>query len=166
MERGAKVKTKMRIKYRQAWLLAVEFIVLSLAILSMMFFLFMENRYGFAILCLLLGGVLLVAVWFRGNYGLTIHKKWIIAIEQTKIKIFRYEDVRSITVKFTNEQVTARIQTSHQQEHAFVWDKIYLRTYFSIIHVHKKVKLDKEFVEKSIANLSTCPKVKIQNFMK
>ena len=157
------MKAKMKIKYRKLWLFIIGVaILLALLVFMAVVFITEDHNYGLAILCLLLGVVILVATHFRFNYGITITEKRVVAIEQSGIKILRYDDVSSIVVKFTDESVVAYIKMKNQKEHTFVWDSIFLGT--SIILPSKnKIKLYDEWVEKSIANLSKCPKVKIQN---
>ena len=75
----------------------------------------------------------------------------------------RYDDISSIIVKFTDESVVAYIKTKKQQEYTFVWNSIFLGTNV-ILPSKNKIKLHDKFVEDSIASLSQCPKVKIQNF--
>ena len=158
------MKAKMRIKYRKPWLfiIGVAFL-LTLLILMAVAFTTEDHNYALAILCLLLGAVILVATCFRFNYGITITEKRVVAVEQSGIKILRYDDVSSIVVKFTDESVVAYIKMKNQKEYAFVWDSVFLGTNV-ILPSHNKIKLYDEWVEKSIANLSKCPKVKIQNF--
>jgi len=122
-----------------------------------------DHNYALAILCLLLDVVILVATYFRFNYGITITEKRVVAIEQAGIKILRYDDVSSILVEFTDESVVAYIKMKNQKQYTFVWDSVFLGTNV-ILPSHNKIKVYDEWVEKSIANLSKCPKVKIQNF--
>lgn len=158
------MKVKMKIKYRKAWLFIIG-VTLLLALLVVMAVAFIAegHNYGLAILCSSLGIVILVAIYFRFNYGITISEKRVIAIEQAEIKILRYDDVSSIIVKFTNESIVAYIKMKNQQEHVFVWDSVFLGTNV-ILPSENKIKLANQFVEKSIASLSKCEKVKIQNF--
>jgi NADH:ubiquinone oxidoreductase subunit 2 (subunit N) len=158
------MKVKMKIKYRKLglFMIGVAFL-LTLLVLLAVAFITEDHNYALAILCLLLGVVILVATYFRFNYGITITEKRVVAIEQAGIKILRYDDVSSIVVKFTDESVVAYIRMKNQKEYTFVWDSIFLGTNV-ILPSHNKIKLYDEWVEKSIANLSKCPKVKIQNF--
>ena len=158
------MKAKMRIKYRKPWLFIIGVaILLALLVFMAVVFITEDHNYGLAILCLLLGVVILVATYFRFNYGITITEKRVVAIEQAGIKILLYDDVSSIVVKFTDESVVAYIRMKNQKEYTFVWDSIFLGTNI-ILPSENKIKLYDEWVEKSIANLSKCPKVKIQNF--
>ena len=91
----------MKIKYRKAWLFIVGVIFLLTLLAVMAFvFIFEDHNYTWAILCSLLGIVVLIAIYFRFNYGITIKEKRVVVIEQSEIKILRYDDVSSITVKF------------------------------------------------------------------
>ena len=158
------MKAKMRIKYRKSWLfiIGVSFL-LTLLVFMAITFIAEDHNYALAILCLLLGVVILIATYFRFNYGITITEKRVVAIEQAGIKILRYDDVSSIVVKFTDKSVVAYIKMKNRKEYTFVWDSIFLGTNV-ILPSHNKIKLYDKWVEKSIANLSKCPKVKIQNF--
>ena len=158
------MEVKMKIKYRKLWLfmIGVAFL-LTLLVLMAVAFITEDHNYALAILCLLLGIVIIIATYFRLNYGITITEKRVVAIEQAGIKILQYDDVSNIVVKFTDESVVAYIRMKNQKEYAFVWDSIFLGTH-GILPSHNKIKLYDEWVEKSIANLSRCPKVKIQNF--
>lgn len=62
-----------------------------------------DHNYALAILCLLLDIVIIIATYFRLNYGITINKKRVVAIEQAGIRILQYDDVSNIVVKFTDE---------------------------------------------------------------
>ena len=157
------MKAKMKIKYQKLWLFMIDVAVLLTLHVFMAGTIITEDRnYALAILCLLFGVVALVATYFRFNYGITITEKRVVAIEQAGIKILRYDDVSSIVVKFTDESVVAYIKMKNQKEYTFVWDSIFLGTNV-ILPSHNKIKLYDERVEKSIANLSKCPKVKIIN---
>jgi hypothetical protein len=154
----------MKIKYRKSWLFIIGVaLLLTLLVVMAVAFIAEDHNYGLAILCLLLGVAVLVAMYFRFNYGITISEKRVVAIEQAGIKILRYDDISSIIVKFTDESVVAYIKTKNQQDYTFVWDSIFLGTNV-ILPSKNKIKLCDKFVEESIANLSKCPKVKIQNF--
>ncbi len=158
------MKAKMKIKYNKAWLFIIGVaLLLTLLVVMAVAFIFEDRNYGLAIICLLLGIVILFAMYFRFNYGITISEKRVVTIEQAQIKILRYDNISSIIVKFTNESVVAYIKMKNQQEHVFVWDSIFLGTNV-ILPSKNKIKLYDKFVEESITNLSKCPKVKIQKF--
>ena len=157
------MKAKMKIKYQKLWLFMIDVaVLLTLHVFMAGTIITEDHNYALAILCLLFGVVALVATYFRFNYGITITEKRVVAIEQAGIKILRYDDVSSIVVKFTDESVVAYIRMKNQKEYTFVWDSIFLGTNV-ILPSHNKIKLYDERVEKSIANLSKCPKVKIIN---
>ncbi|MBQ8392893.1 MAG: hypothetical protein IJX51_03885 [Clostridia bacterium] len=158
------MKIKMKIKYRKSWLFILGIaLLLTLLVVMAVAFIFEDHNYGLAILCSLLGVVILVAIYFRFNFGITISEKRVVAVEQAEIKILRYDDVSSITVKFTDESIVAYIKMKNQQEYVFVWDNVFLGTNV-ILPSENKIKLNDQFVGKSIASLSKCEKVKIQNF--
>ena len=88
------MKAKMRIKYRKSWLFIIGVsLLLTLLVFMAITFIAEDHNYALAILCLLLGVVILVATYFRFNYGITITEKRVVAIEQSGIKILRYDDV-------------------------------------------------------------------------
>lgn len=158
------MKIKMKIKYRKTWLFIMgAALLLTLLAVMAVAFITEDHNYVLSIICLLLGVVILIAMYFRFNYGITINEKRLVAIEQAEIKILRYDDISYIIVKFTNESVVAYIKMKNQQEHVLVWDYIFLGTNL-ILPSKNKIKLYDEFVEESVTSLSKCPKVKIQNF--
>ena len=159
------MKCKMKIKYRGAWLFVTGVLLLTAVFVALaVSFIRQDHNLGLVIGCMLVEALLLVALYFRFNYGLTINEKHLVAIEQAGIKILRYDDISSITVKFTNESVTAYIKMKKQQEYVFVWDSIFLGLGNLVIPSSAAIKLCDEFVQRSIVSLEACPKVKIQNF--
>lgn len=160
------LKAKMKIKYRKAWLSIVG-VVLLLALLTVMAVIFILKKYnlGWVILVAVFAVVILVAAYFRFNYGITINENRLIAIEQARIKVLRYDDISSIVVKFTNKSVAAYIKMKNQKEYIFMWEEIVLgnNPFFAFANINK-IKINDEFIKKSIASLSKCEKVKIQNF--
>lgn len=158
------MKVKMKIKYRGAWLFVTGVLLLAAVLVALsVSFIRQDHILGLAIGCMLLEALLLVALYFLFNYGLTINEKHLVAIEQAGIKILRYDDISSITVKFTNESITAYIKMKKQQEYVFVWDSIFLGSGNLFIPSSVTIKLCDEFVQRSIVSLEACPKVKIQN---
>ena len=158
------MKAKMKIRYRRLWLLIIGgTFVLALLALMAKAFITEDHNYGLAIGCFLLAVVILIAMYFGFNYGITINEKRIVAIEQSEIKILRYDDVSNIVLKFTDESVVAYIKMKNQKEYTFIWDSVFLGTNV-IMPSELKIKLHRKWVEKSITSLSKCPKVKIQNF--
>ena len=159
------MKCKMKIKYRGAWLFVTGVLLLTAVLVALaVSFISQDHNLWLAIGCMLLEALLLVALYFRFNYGLSINEKHLVAIEQAGIKILRYDDISSITVKFTNESVTAYIKMKKQQEYVFVWDCIFLGSGNLVLPSSVAIKLCDEFVQRSIVSLEACPKVKIQNF--
>ena len=155
----------MKIKYRGAWLFVTGVLLLTAVLVALtVSFIGQDHNLALAIGCMLVEALLLVALYFRFNYGLTINEKHLVAIEQAGIKILRYDDISSITVKFTNESVVTYIKMKKQQEYVFVWDSIFLGSGNLFIPSSVTIKLCDEFVQRSIVSLKACPKVKIQNF--
>lgn len=155
---------KMRIKHRKTWLF-----IIGAALLLILFFamsagaIIEENDYSFLFISIFLAIVVVAALFFRFNYGLFINEKRVIAIDQSEIKILKYDDVSTITVRFTDDSVSAYIKMKSQEEHAFVWAGVFLG-YNLFLPSENKISINEKFVEKSIKSLSRCPKVKIQNF--
>ncbi len=86
------MKAKMKIKYKKAWLFIIGVaLLLTLLIVMAVAFISEDRNYGLAIICLLLGVVILLAMYFRFNYGITISEKRVVAIEQAQIKMLRYD---------------------------------------------------------------------------
>lgn len=157
------MKAKMKVKYRKDWLfIAVAALLCTVLVLLSVAFITEDHNYGCAVLCLPIFALILIAMYFRFNYGITINEKRVVAIEQAGIKILWYDDVSSITVKFYNEKVVACIRMRNREEYVFVWDCLYFGSHFILPSVIL-IKLSDKWVEKSIASLSKCEKVKIQN---
>ena len=157
------MKAKMKIKYRGLWLFIIGCAVLFLLLAVMaVAFITEDHNVALAILCLLLGVIILIAMYFRFHYGITINEKRVVVIEQAGIKILRYDDIDRIVVKFTDDRVVAYIKMKNRQEHTFVWDAIFLGSHV-ILPSENKIALHDKWVEKSVTSLSKCQKVKIQN---
>jgi len=156
---------KMRIKHRKTWLF-----IIGAALLLILFFamsadaIIEENDYSFLFISIFLAIVAVAALFFRFNYGLFINQKRVIAIDQSEIKILKYDDISTITVRFTDDSVGAYIKMKNQEEHAFVWAGVFLGYGHLFLPSENKISINEKFVEKSIKSLSRCPKVKIQNF--
>ncbi|MBQ8409592.1 MAG: hypothetical protein IJY39_12100 [Clostridia bacterium] len=74
------MKAKMKIKYRKAWLFIIGVtLLLALLVVMAVAFISEEHNYGLAVLCLLLGVVIPIAMYFRFNYGITINEKRVVA---------------------------------------------------------------------------------------
>ena len=123
-----------------------------------------EGSYGLSVIAILLNILLTFALWCRSfAYGLRISRKRIVAVDQSSIKLLSYEAVSRITVKFTQEAISALIKTKEQAEYLFVWDCIFLGS-DPLLPNRNKVKITSDFIEKSITELSKCEKVRIQNY--
>ncbi len=157
------MNSKMIIKYRGIWL----FIVCTALVLPVLLFLsisfVLEQRYGFFALSLIVFALISIAIWFRFNYGLKINEKYVVAINQRKIKFIKYDSISYITVKFTNDEVVSIIKTKNQNEYVFDWSGMFLGASV-IFPITISIIIDKKFIENSIDSLSNCEKVKILNF--
>ena len=159
------MKVSIRMKYRHAWLLVAAVVIFAILI-AMTIALFCETGNPALIAAsVFLGAVIAFALLFAFNYGIFINEKRLIAIEQGEIRILRYDDISYIVVKFTNVSVSMCVKMKSQREHVLVWSYLYLGANI-LLPSESKVKLCDKFVEDSIAKLSACPKVKIQNFYK
>ena len=152
------MKIQMRIPYRKAWLVIAGALPLLALFVGMAIFALVEKHYGAVLFFLLFALLIFAGVYFRFRYGMTITEKRVVLIEQAAIKILPYEDVASITVKFTNESVSACVKMKNQKSHVFVWDSIYLGN-----ALKNYAKISRHFVEKSVLQLSQCAKVQIEN---
>lgn len=98
------------------------------------------------------------------NYGIHITQKRVILMNQRTIKMFRYDDVVYIDITFTNTCIEGKLKAKNQKPFEFCFDGVDLNT-GALFRSHLSVsglKLTDEFVEKSIAALSTCNKVHIK----
>lgn len=70
------MKAQMKIRYRKPWLFVIGVaILLAFLVFMAVVFITEDHNYGLAILCLLFGVVILIALYFRFNYGITISEK-------------------------------------------------------------------------------------------
>ena len=108
----------------------------------------------------------IIGLGFFFSYGIKITSKKVILINQRMLKIFPYEDVIYIKIVFRNDNIEGEIKAKNQKTYLFCFDGIDLSlnaSFLSYLWI-SGLKLTKEFVEKSIASLSACEKVKIENF--
>ena len=108
----------------------------------------------------------IVGFGFFFSYGIKITSKRVVLISQRMIKSFRYEDVIYIKIDFHNESIQGEIKAKQQKACTFCFDGIDLsgRSLFLSHLWISGLKLSKRFVDQSIASLSNCEKVKVQNF--
>ena len=107
---------------------------------------------------------LCVGFCFFLNYGIKISSKRVVLLNQQMFKIFRYEDVVYIKITFYNDSIKGIIKARYEEPYEFCFDGIDLRRGGSISYFWiKGLKFTKRFVDKSVAKLSACEKVKIQN---
>ena len=107
----------------------------------------------------------IVGFCFFFSYGIKITSKRIVLINQRMLKIFRYEDVAYIKIVFKNDSIEGEIKAKYQKAYSFRFDGIVLNGHSLFLSYlgMSGLKLTKKFVDKSIANLLACEKVKIQN---
>ena len=110
--------------------------------------------------------LLIIAGGFFWNYGIRITSKYVTLIDQWMLKVFPYEDVIYIKISFTDEIIFGEVKARNQKIYEFCFTGLDLNRGASFFHTSllmSGLKLTKPFVEKSIADLSACEKVKIQN---
>ncbi|MBQ7968906.1 MAG: hypothetical protein IJ292_03705 [Clostridia bacterium] len=157
------MKAKIKIKYRKEWMYFVCVrLFLELLLILMTALVSHDQHYILSVLCSMLFITDFASICLRLNYGITINEKRVVAIEKNRIKVLRYDDIASIVIEIANESVVAYVKMKEQKEHIFVWDNIFLSSR-AVYPSKNKIKIDKEFVENSIASLSPCPKVTIKN---
>jgi hypothetical protein len=162
------MKAKMLVPYRHTWLFVSGTVALLLFLGAMAYLCIRDNNGVYAFLLLLLAVIPPLALTFRLNYGIRINQKWVIAIEQSAVKIIPYDEVRRITVRFTDQSVTALIKMMDNSEVFFVWDQVFLGYDALLLDrcAYNKVDLYEEFIQKSIASLSVCEKAVMQDCRK
>ncbi|MBE6558277.1 MAG: hypothetical protein E7661_04630 [Ruminococcaceae bacterium] len=161
------MKSKMLVPYRHAWLFVIIAIFLLLVLGFLAYALIKDNNGGLAFLCLPIASIVPISLMFLFNYGIRINSKRIIAIEQNQIKILPYDEVRRITVRFMDDRVTALIKMMDNREYLFVWDALYMGyNFWHTSPLWVKTNIKKDFVSQSVASLSACEKVLIQDCRK
>lgn len=108
----------------------------------------------------------LIGLGFFANYGIKITSKRVVLINQDMLKVFSYEDVSYIEIGFTNDSVFGTVKAKNQKAYDFYFSGVDLNKGFQWFHsrfLESDLKITEKFVKKSIAKLSTCEKVKIQN---
>lgn len=113
---------------------------------------------GFLLMILLLVAMESVQLF----YGLRITPRQVITFSQDGVECIPYSEVSKITVIFRPDFVKAVIR-SRGKDYDAIWSYIRLSSLKSIFNVVLWVKVNDSFVEKSIAKLSQCPKVVIEN---
>ena len=109
--------------------------------------------------------ILVIAAAFFLNYGIKITSKRLVLMNQSMWKIFRYEDVIYMKITFDQNRIFGEIKAKYQKPYEFCFDGIWLGGASSLFSfcISSDLKLTKKFVDKSIADLSTCEKVRIKN---
>ena len=101
------------------------------------------------------------------NYGITISSKNIFLVDQFMLARYKYTEVDYIKIVFKNDSVRGEVKKKGGKIYPFVFVGMNLSTGLRV--TPKKLwctdlKITRKFVEESIASLSACKKVKIQNF--
>ena len=158
------MKIKMVIRFKKAPLFLFFYLLVFSLLTVIAIVTLKEGTYSLSVIAIVINLLLTFALWCRFfAYGLRISEKRVIAVDQSSVKFLPYDTVSRITVKFTQETVSALIKTKDQSEYFFVWDSIYLGSN-PILPNHIKTNITAKFVEKSISELSKCEKVRIQNY--
>ena len=158
------MKIKMVIRFKKAPLFLFFYLLVFSMLTVIAIVTLKEGTYSLSVIAIVINLLLTFALWCRFfAYGLRISKKRVIAVDQSSVKFLPYDTVSRITVKFTQETVSALIKTKDQSEYFFVWDSIFLG-FDPILPNRNKVSVTQKFIEKSISELSKCEKVRIQNY--
>lgn len=109
--------------------------------------------------------VMIVGLGFFYSYGIKITPKRVTVINQGMLKIFDYEKVAYIKIVFDKQSIWGEIKAYHQKPCEFSFDIVDFssRTTFGYRIWISEIKLTKKFVDKSVALLSQCEKVQIEN---
>lgn len=151
----------MPVRYRDWWLHLAVFLAATLFVL-LAYFAFTAGNTGVGVGFLLMVLFLLVLDAIRLVYGLRITSEHVIAFSQCGLKYIPYSEVSKIMVTFRPNSVTAMIR-SRGKDYEAIWSYIRLSKLASIFDVGIWVKVNERSLESSIAKLSQCPKVVIEN---
>ncbi len=152
----------MRVKYERMWWLNLAVLLAAAFFVCLACVSFAEGDTGLGV-----GFLLMVLLLFGMNsvrlfYGLHITSKNVIAFSQAGVEWIPYSEVSKITVTFWSNSVKAVIR-SRGKDYEAIWSYIRLSSIGSIFDVGTWVKVNDKFIENSIAKLSQCPKVVIEN---
>ena len=166
--RVAQVK-KIKIRnFHKIPILAKVFLGLAIPILLLLLVIWITEGIGVLIVVSAIPfAMLLVGGIFFLNYGITISAKNIFLIDQVMLRKYKMEDVDYIKIVFKNDGIGGEVKKKGGKVYPFSFSGLNLSCGLS--SYPKKLwradlKITKKFVTESIANLSTCKKVKIQNF--
>ncbi|MBQ8416830.1 MAG: hypothetical protein IJX13_08070 [Clostridia bacterium] len=114
-------------------------------------------------LCLI---VLIVALISFLSYGIKITPKRVVLVNQHMLRFFCYEDVIYIKIDFYNNYIEGVVKAKYEKPYEFSFWGTDFSGHLSLFPGLwiSELKLNKEFVDKSIESLSTCEKVRIRNF--
>ncbi len=109
--------------------------------------------------------IVAVGFGFFYSYGIKITSKRVTVLNQDMIKTFRYDDVVYIEIIFDEDTICGEIKAKQQPKCFFYFDGIDLNrgAVFSTRFLESNLKITKKFVDKSIAQLSNCEKVRVKN---
>ena len=109
--------------------------------------------------------IVAVGLGFFYSYGIKISSKRVTVFNQDMIKNFRYDDVVYIEIVFDQDDICGEIKAKQQPKCVFRFDGIDLNrgALFRTRFLESNLKITKKFVDKSIAQLSNCEKVRVRN---
>lgn len=154
------MRGNMRIRYRG------EGLFLGFNILALLFLLLFGWYYSthdepiMAVVFLLIIPVCLASAAMRFSMGLRIGRKWVTVAARNGIHSLRYQDVEEILVEFTPAAIGVRITSKRKPPRTTLWG-----SFSTGVHWNDKytIVINPAYVEKSIASLSKCEKVRILN---
>lgn len=150
----------MRIRYRG------DGLFLGFNILALLFLVIFGWYYSthdepiMAVVFFLIIPICLASAAMRFSMGLRIGRKWVTVAARNGIHSLRYEDVEEILVEFTPAAIGVRITSKRKPPRTTLWGN-----FSTGVHWNDKytIIIDSAYVEKSIASLSKCEKVRILN---
>lgn len=141
-------------------------LLLGVPLLLWLFIVGMLNDSGLAFVGAIPLTIVLIGLGLFSNYGIKITSKRVTVLNQDTWKTFLYEDVIYIEIVFGNDSVFGTIKAKNQKAYDFYFSGVDLNRGFQWFHsrfLESDLKITGNFVKKSIATLSTCEKVKIEN---
>ena len=147
--------------HRIPLIVSIPIVLLTPLLLAMILF----GNESLSLIGILLLAIIATGLGFFSSYGIKITEKKVVLISQDFFKIFRYEDVISITVIFYPTRIRGEVRVKGQKPYSFIFDGVDLSRPSALIRAPliTSLKLSQTFVDKSISKLLTCEKVKIQN---
>lgn len=157
------MEIRIRMKYHGMWLVIIlAALLLSVFVIGTVVF-FDEGSVGLAVLTIVLSLVIVFSLWLGLSYGIYINEKRVVLIDQSEVRIIPYENISKITVRFTDDSITAIVKEKRQGEHVFVWNHLYFG-HRIILPSKLDLMINDKLISEIASRLITCPKVEVQNF--